>query len=51
MKGERVAISREAGIGATVLTVHHASVPPMSVEKGGRIEGEGREASAPTHLP
>lgn len=33
MEGERVTRNGEAGIGAMVLTVHHASVPSMSVEK------------------
>jgi len=33
MEGEGAARSREVGVGSIVLTVHHASVPPMSVEK------------------
>lgn len=47
MEGERVARSREAGIGVTVLTVHHASVPPMSVEKWKEVVQEKVEKLQP----
>lgn len=33
MEGESVARDKQVGIGAMVLTVHHASVPPRSMEK------------------
>ena len=46
-KGERVARGREAGIGAMVLTVHHASVPPRSVEKWTEVVQEKAEKLQP----
>ncbi|PKU41766.1 hypothetical protein llap_7931 [Limosa lapponica baueri] len=47
MEGERVAISREADVGATVLTVPHASVPPMGVEKRREVVQEKAEKLQP----
>lgn len=47
MEGERAAKGREAGVGAMVLTVHHASVPPRSVEKWGQMVQEKAEKLQP----
>lgn len=47
MEGESVARGREVEIGAMVLTVHHASVPPRSVEKWREVVHEKAEKLQP----